>query len=238
MTNVQKLGFYATPPHDCNYLSDREAVTLFADPLFPKNTRLYSALADCGFRRSGEHLYIPNCNQCNSCISVRLPINEFRLSRSQSRVLKQNRDLSIKEIPAMYVLEHFELYQKYLAARHAGGGMDQPTPESYMEFLTASWTETLFYEMRLNGKLISVAVVDVMENAFSAVYTFFDPDYSSRSLGRYAILYEIEMAKQKGLTWLYLGYWIEKCKKMKYKNQYQPLEYYQNNAWRREPLPT
>ena len=125
MTNVQKLGFYATPPHECNYLPGREAVTLFADPLFPKNSRLYSALADCGFRRSGEHLYVPNCNKCNDCISVRVPVNEFKPSRSQSRVWKHNSDLSINELPAVFRQEHFDLYKKYLTTRHAGGGMDQ-----------------------------------------------------------------------------------------------------------------
>lgn len=238
MTNVQKLGFYATPPHECNYLPGREAVTLFADPLFPKNSRLYSALADCGFRRSGEHLYVPNCNKCNDCISVRVPVNEFKPSRSQSRVWKHNSDLSINELPAVFRQEHFDLYKKYLTTRHAGGGMDQPNPDSYMEFLTSSWSETLFFEMRREELLIAVAVVDIMDNALSAVYTFFDPDHAQRSLGRYAILHEIETAKRMGLTWLYLGYWIEKCKKMNYKNQYQPLEYYRNNVWYRGPLPS
>ncbi len=154
MTTVQKLAFFATPPHDCNYLPGREATTLFADPRFPKNTRLYTALADCGFRRSGEHLYIPHCSRCSACIPVRIPVDEFSPGRSQKRTLKRNRDLVIREQPAEYNEEHFRLYEKYLRARHPGGGMDNPTPGAYMNFLTASWADTVFYELRLNGTLL------------------------------------------------------------------------------------
>ena len=235
MTKAQKLGFYATPPHECNYLSGREAVTLFADPHFPKNSRLYSALADCGFRRSGEHLYVPHCSGCARCIPVRIPVAEFIPTRSQLRTRKRNRDLSIYRLPAEFNPEHFQLYRNYLKQRHTGGGMDNPTEANYMEFLTSSWSDTFFYEMRRNGQLLCVAVVDFMDNAMSAVYTFFDPDYSRNSLGRYAILYELEEAWRLELKWLYLGYWIKGCEKMEYKNEYQPLEYFINNMWTRTP---
>jgi arginine-tRNA-protein transferase len=238
VSQEQKLNFYATPPHECNYLPDREATTLFADPHFKKNTRLYSALADCGFRRSGEHLYTPHCDYCSSCIPVRIPVNEFTASRNQKRTWKQNRELKINKLAAEFNDEHFSLYEKYLLSRHSGGGMDNPTPESYMQFLTASWAETVFYEMRLadDDRLIAVAIVDLMENALSAVYTFFDPEYSHLSPGRFAILYEIEQARRQKLSFLYLGYWIENCKKMSYKDEYHPLEYYRNNDWFREPV--
>ena len=235
MTLVQKLGFYATPPHDCSYLPDREATTLFADPRFPKNKRLYTALADCGFRRSGEHLYIPHCGSCTSCIPVRIPVSEFTPSRNQQRTWKRNDDLRVVKSEQRFKDEHFELYRKYLAHRHAGGGMDNPTPENYLEFLVASWSETEFHEIRLGERLIGVAVMDVMDNALSAVYTYFDPEFERRSLGRYSILYEVEEARRRGLQWLYLGYWIENCRKMSYKNEYRPLQYFADNAWHDAP---
>ncbi len=177
---------------------------------------------------------MPHCSTCNSCISVRIPVAEFQPSRSQKRTLKKNTDLEISPVAAEFNATHFNLYQTYLAARHRGGGMDQPTPEDYMAYLTSSWAETVFFEMRLQGQVIAVAVVDKMDNAMSAVYTFFDPSFSHRSPGRFAVLYEIEQAKEAGLTWLYLGYWINACQKMKYKNEYQPLEYYIDNNWRRD----
>ncbi len=231
MTSVQKLSFYATPPHNCNYLADREATTLFADPRFPKNSRIYSALADCGFRRSGEHLYIPHCSACTSCIPVRIPAARFTPSANQLRTWKRNQVLSVKKLPAEYRPDHFALYRRYLTGRHAGGGMDNPTPDSYMSFLAASWSETYFYEMRYREDLVCVTVIDMMENALSAVYTFFDPAYGKMSPGKYAILYQIELARNLGLEWLYLGYWIEGCRKMNYKNEYRPLEYYIDNQW-------
>jgi arginine-tRNA-protein transferase len=234
MTTAHKLGFFATPPHDCNYLPDREAVTLFADPHFPKNTRIYSALADCGFRRSGEHLYIPHCTGCASCVPVRIPVNDFIRSRSQERTMKKNRHLSVYRLPAEFNEEHFQLYKRYIAERHPGGGMDDPDEKNYMDFLTSSWADTYFYEMRWGNKLIAIAVMDLMNNGISAVYTFFDLDYSKNSPGRFAILYEIDEAKRLGLQWLYLGYWIKGCGKMEYKNEYQPMEYFINNEWTRK----
>lgn len=236
MTRVQKLGFYATPPHGCNYLPEQEAVTLFADPRFPKNTRLYSALADCGFRRSGEHLYIPHCSACTRCVPVRIPVEEFMPTRSQQRTLRRNHSLSINRMPAEFDPEHFSLYKRYLDNRHPGGGMDGPSRENYIEFLIASWTETYFYEMRDANKLICIAVVDFMDNALSAVYTFYDPEFSKYSPGKYSILFEIEEARRLGKKWLYLGYWIEGCNKMKYKSEYRPMEFYIDNEWKRDSV--
>jgi len=231
MTSPQKLVFYATPPHDCNYLPERKAVTLFADPKFPKNMQLYSTLASSGFRRSGTHLYIPHCDNCHACISVRIPVSEFKLSRSQKRTWKKNSDIVIASLPADFSQEHFGLYKKYLAWRHPDGGMDNATEDAYMDFLTAHWTDTLFYEMRISGKLIAVAVTDVMNNGLSAVYTFYDPEESARSPGKYAILYQIAEAARLRLKWLYLGYWINECSKMQYKSDFRPHQIFRNNAW-------
>lgn len=234
MTAVQKLDFYATPPHNCNYLPGREAVTLFADPLLSKNTRMYAALADCGFRRSGKHLYVPHCSACSACVPVRIPVAEFRPSRSQLRTRKRNARLSIERHPATFKPEHFALYQRYLECRHPDGGMNNPSQENYLDFLTASWSDTYFYEMRDADVLVCVAVIDLLTNAMSAIYTFFEPDYARHSLGKFAILLEIEETKRLGLDWLYLGYWIKACQKMNYKNEYQPLEYYIDNEWQRQ----
>lgn len=231
MTSFQKLGFYATPPHRCNYLPDQEAVTLFADPNFPKNKRLYSALTASGFRRSGTHLYIPHCRDCHACISVRVPVEQFRPTRNQIRTCKRNEDLIIAEAPALFSQEHFELYEKYLTLRHADGGMDNPTPDTYMDFLTTEWTETVFFEFRKNEKLVAVAVTDILDDALSAVYTFYDPEFSRRSPGKFAILYQIAQASARGFKWLYLGYWIKQCGKMNYKSEYQPQQVYRNNNW-------
>ena len=227
----QTIALYASPTTDCNYLPEQQSTSLFADPDLQKNKYLHSTLSKQGFRRSGEYLYRPGCEKCNACIATRVPVDEFLPSRGQRRTLKKNEDLIVKVLPAEFTPEHFELYQRYLSSRHANAGMDNPTRESYMQFLTSSWSETHFIEFRLNNELAAIAVIDELDNAFSAVYTFFSPDLDKRSLGQFAILYEIEYARQNGLDWLYLGYWIDKCRKMNYKQDYRPQEHFKDNQW-------
>jgi len=229
----ESLGFYATPEHECSYLPGRKATTLFADPDFPKNRVLYSSLAGIGFRRSGEHVYQPYCRNCTACVPIRIPVRDFRANRNQRRNWKRNRDLTCHIKEALFSEEHFNLYQRYIHSRHAGGGMDNPDADNYMKFLTASWADTLFLEFRHQGALVAVSVVDMMDDALSAVYTFFEPDEYLRSPGRYAILYEIELACQYRYQWLYLGYWINECRKMNYKSEYLPNERFADNRWER-----
>lgn len=116
--------------------------------------------------------------------------------------------------------------------RHPNGGMNEAEPDEYIEFLTCDWSNTQFIEFRLQEKLLSVAVVDVLETGLSAIYTFFDPDHANRSLGTLAVLWAINRACEVSLPHLYLGYWIENCQKMSYKEKFQPAEQFQNGAWK------
>ncbi len=225
------IDLFATPETTCNYLPDQQSTTVFADPNLTKDKNVHSILALQGFRRSGEYIYRPNCQACQACISTRLRVADFQLNRNQRRTWKRNQDLDIQIHPAKFEQEHFDLYQRYIATRHEDGGMDNPTPESYMQFLTCEWSDTYFIEFRLDQNLVAVAVLDALENAFSAVYTFFAPHLSQRSLGRFAVLYEIDFAKQKGIEYLYLGYWIKECQKMSYKLDYQPQEHFIRGRW-------
>ena len=163
-------------------------------------------------------------------------MQEFAPRRSQRRVWRKNQDLTVSPVAPRFNSEHFDLYCRYLNSRHEGGGMDNPTPESYIDFLTSNWSRTVFYEFRLDEQLLAIAVVDRLKTGLSAVYTFFDPDYSVRSLGVYAILWQIEAAKHLNLENLYLGFWIQDCQKMSYKTQYQPLEYYSHGKWQTQVI--
>lgn len=228
---LNNLAFYASPAHECSYLPDRQAVTLFADPSAEMDTLLYTALVDFGFRRSGAYVYRPACPGCAACLSVRIPVAEFTPNRSERRTWRRNEDLTVQRTPATFRQEAFDLYRHYLGQRHAGGGMDDPSPEKYLHFLTSPWSDTFFYEFRLAGRLVAVAVVDQLLHGVSAVYTFYDPALSDRGLGTFAILWEIEQAKRQGLPYLYLGYWVEECSKMSYKGRFRPLEIYRNGRW-------
>ncbi len=232
----KKIHLYPTPPHECTYLDNRVARTVFIDPKLPQRANLYDRLSLHGFRRSGHHIYRHDCQNCTECLSVRVPVQEFVPRRSQRRVWRKNEDLTVSLVPPKFDAEHFELYCRYQNTRHEGGGMDNPSPKAYIDFLNSNWSKTGFYEFRLNGQLLAIAVVDRIKNGLSAVYTFFDPDYSSRSLGAYAILWQIEKAKRLKLANLYLGFWIKDSQKMAYKAEYQPLEYYSQGKWQKQKV--
>lgn len=225
------LVFYASPPHECSYLPEREAITLFADPHAPMSPALYSALAELGFRRSGSYIYRPRCLDCNACTPARIPVAGFVANRSQRRCEQRNRDLQVRLLPAEFVEEHYQLYRRYIQCRHADGGMNEDNPARYMEFLGSHWMNSQFVEFRAQDRLLMVAVIDQMENGLSAVYTFFDPEEKKRGLGTYGVLWQIAQARQQGLSHVYLGYWIAESPAMAYKKNFQPMEIYRQGRW-------
>ena len=162
---------------------------------------------------------------------MRVPIKQHQFSRNEKRALRRNSDLKISIIPGRFRDEHFDLYRRYISSRHNEGSMANPSKSDYHRFLICDWTDTLFFEYRLNRILIAVAVCDITDSGLSAVYTFFDPDYTERSPGHFAILNQIDESRTRDLDYLYLGYWIRDCNKMSYKRRYKPLEAYLNEQW-------
>ncbi|QFU75995.1 arginyltransferase [Halioglobus maricola] len=230
-SSLRDLKVYTTYPHSCSYLEDQEATTLFVDPRQEVDQTLYSNLSVLGFRRSGNHLYRPHCSNCEACIPARIPVNKFQPNRNQKRALKRNADLEIEVTGDIRDQSAFELYRRYIEQRHADGDMYPPDREQYQSFLDNAWECTRYYRFYQGGKLTAISVVDELLDGLSAIYTFFDPDLDDRSLGRYAILWQIEKAAEMGLDYLYLGYWIKNCRKMSYKSEYRPLELYLNGRW-------
>ncbi len=229
---MENIRFLLGQEHECDYLPERRARSVFLAPDSIQAQHVYSLLADQGFRRSGELVYRPHCSECNACIPVRVPVHQFSPDRNQRRALRKNADLIVQARPAEFQETHFALYLRYLRNRHPGGNMVESSPQDYLQFLCSPWVDTKFYEFRLHENLIGVSVVDHIDDALSAVYTFFDPDFAQRSLGKYAILWQIEHARNLGLSWLYLGYWIKSCRKMAYKNQYKPAQGFFNGKWK------
>ena len=227
-----RLLLFATPPHACGYLDGETATTVFADPRVANKISVYTMLSRYGFRRSGNHLYRPQCEKCHACVPVRVAVKPFHARRKQRRVWNKNQDLSVVPRDDGFQPDHFMLYRRYIRARHPGGSMDNPSEEQYREFLSCSWGNTVFFEFRLEGQLAAVAVSDVLDDGLSAVYTFFDPALSKRSLGAYGILWQIEEARRLNLDWLYLGYWIETSPKMRYKGDYRPQQRLIDGRWR------
>ena len=231
MTELAHLKFYATQPHPCSYLPDEQATTLFLDPSQPMDVEVYAQLSTLGFRRSGDHLYRPHCQSCQACIPARIPVDQFTPTRQQRKILNRNADLNVQAVTPCFTEEYYDLYLRYIETRHADGDMYPPSREQFSTFLVSELAFSRFIEFRLDRQLLAIAVTDVLPNGLSAVYTFFDPACEQRSLGRFAILWQISEAARQGLHALYLGYWIKNCRKMSYKTQYRPIELLVNQRW-------
>lgn len=237
MNSLSSLKLFATHPHTCSYLPQQEATTLFVDPTTALDVNIYSQLSDIGFRRSGEHLYRPHCASCNACVPVRIPVQRFQLSRAQKRCLQRNANLRIRCVNALNPSLHYPLYAQYIEQRHQDGDMYPPSLQQLTQFLGDSWAEPSYLEFWLQDELLAVAVSDRLVQGLSAIYTFYTPapEQDFRSLGVLAVLAQIERAAQLDLPYVYLGYWIKNCRKMAYKTQYTPLEYWYNQAWHPSP---
>lgn len=231
MTELARLKFYATQPHACSYLPNEQATTLFLDPSQPMNGQIYAELSELGFRRSGDHLYRPHCQLCKACVPARIPVIRFRPSRKQNRVLRRNLDIKVTRCDPGFTEERYQLYARYISERHADGDMFPPSRGQFSTFLVSHLPYAFFYEMRVEDRLVGVAVTDVLPNGMSAVYTFYDPNEEKRSLGVFGIVWQIAESRRLGLDAVYLGYWIKGCRKMSYKTEYRPIELFVNQRW-------
>ena len=231
MGGQANIRIFQTAEHACGYWPDRAARDLVLDPSDPALPGLYGPALAMGFRRSGRHVYRPNCAACHACTPVRIPVARFVASRSQRRCLARNADLSVVAKPALRTDEIFGLYRRYVETRHAGGGMDDPSESDFDAFLSCAWSQTQFVEFRLDGRLMAIAVTDVLPDALSAVYTFYEPDQSARGLGTLGILSQVSLARDAGLDYLYLGFWLDAHPKMDYKKTFRPLEALTGRHW-------
>ena len=232
--DLRYLRLFFTRPHQCSYLAEREAITSFVDPSLPVNTALHSQLSRMGFRRSGKFFYAPSCSNCQACIACRVVADEFHPNRSFRRTRKKNDDLSTKLVVDINRNEHYRVFEAYINERHRDGDMYPASPEQYQEFLGEGADCTHFLEFRQQGRLVGCSVVDILDDGLSAIYTYFLPEMSHRSLGTQAILTQVEIARSLSLPYVYLGYWIEDCRKMSYKDRFKPLELFIGNKWVRQ----
>jgi arginyl-tRNA--protein-N-Asp/Glu arginylyltransferase len=236
--SLRDIRVYTTFPHDCSYLEGQQATTLFIDPRQQISPELYTHLSMIGFRRSGDHIYRPHCARCNACIASRIPVQAFKPSRSQKRVWRRNADVRFEETQDIFDARTFELYSRYIRARHADGDMHPPDEAQYQSFLNNGLGNTRYFQMLSGETLLGIMVSDQMHDGLSAIYTFYEPEEESRSLGTLGVLFQIELARQLNLEHVYLGYWIQSCDKMNYKARFRPLEILVGGQWqRRDQLP-
>lgn len=216
---------------ECPYLEGQQSASILVDPEHDVDSQLFAMLSRSGFRRSGEMLYSPKCPSCSACMSVRIPTSRFKISRSQKRVWKRNRDISVSIEDVSFQQQHFEMYMRYQRHRHPESSMCDDDPSKYSGFIESQFSRSKFLCLSVDDKLIGISVIDQFEGGVSAVYTFFDPDYSDRSLGTYAILYLCKLARLRDIPFVYLGYWIDGSQKMDYKRNFKPLQGYRDRRW-------
>lgn len=215
---------FLTAAMPCPYLPGRQERKLFTHLAGRRAAAMHAILSDNGFRRSQNLIYRPACDGCSACQSVRIVANRFVASQRFRKVLRINADVTAKVIAPRATAEQFELFERYLNARHTGGGMTQMGYVDYEYMVEDTPVQSILVEYRVDGVLIAVALTDVMTDGLSMVYSFFAPELSHRGLGNLMILDHVKQVRNSGLAYVYLGYWVKDSPKMAYKAQFRPLE--------------
>ena len=210
-----------TPPMPCNYLNGEQEQILVVQDDDLHSQAGYEVLLLNGFRRSGNDVYRPHCPTCQACQSIRIDTQLFKPSKSQKRLLNKNKHVKMR-VSHQPQPDYYPLYERYINTLHSDGAMYPASQPQYDGFITSAWLTPTFLEFYLDERLIAVAVTDVMPNSMSAMYCFYEPDLLAHSLGTYAILQQLILAKKTGHQWLYLGYQIDQCSKMNYKVKFNP----------------
>jgi arginine-tRNA-protein transferase len=223
-----KFGLSTT--FQCGYLPEREERLLVYIDEMPMSESIYTALQAQGFRRSESFVYRPHCQNCSACQSIRIPVHNFVPSKSQKRVLNKATPFSIK-FSNKEKNSYYALFERYINEKHKNGVMYPADKSQLKSFTQCEWVEKVFIELYDEDKLIAVAICDVTLDSLSAVYTFYDPNYMTYSIGTLMILQQINLTKSIEKTWLYLGYYIQDCDKMNYKNKFTPYQIRKDDQW-------
>ena len=241
---TQSPQFFLTAPSPCPYIDGQFERKVFTHLVGDKAPELNDLLTQGGFRRSQNIAYRPACETCRACISVRVIAEDFRPTRSMRRIRDANSGLVGEMRVPVPTSEQYSVFRSYLDDRHFDGGMADMTVLDYAMMVEDSHVETKLVEYRAHGPdsrisgrgagaLLSVALTDVLSDGLSMVYSFYDPEHQTRSLGTYMILDHIARARRMGLAYVYLGYWVRDSRKMDYKGRFLPQERLMADGWTR-----
>lgn len=230
MTKQLRFGLTAAMP--CSYLPSEQEQLVFLLPEQPITEELYRQLMANNFRRSGEQVYTPYCKTCQACQSVRLPVAQFKPSRSQRRLMNKAQRASWHfTLTDTASPDYFDLFKHYVAFKHNDGVMYPATTDQLDPMLQCSWLPVKFLEQYYQNKLVAVTIVDVLADSFSAVYTFYHQQAAAFSPGILAVLNLLTQAQQQGKTYLYLGFYVQNCQKMNYKAAFLPQQRFIQGQW-------
>ena len=234
---TRQIRFFLTAPSPCPYLPDRFERKVFAHLPLSDGANVNDSLTQVGFRRSQNIAYRPACEACAACVSARIPVADYSFSRSERKTLARNEDVERSVVEAEATMEQFDLLRRYLMARHAAGGMAEMAWPDYVAMVedTAVRTHVIEYRIKARdggpGDLIACALVDVMSDGLSLVYSYYDPTLTRRSLGSFVILDHVVQAGLAPVPYVYLGYWVRGSAKMAYKVRFSPIELLRPDGW-------
>jgi arginine-tRNA-protein transferase len=231
--------FFITAPSPCPYVPGRQERKVFTHLVGPDARLLNSQLSQGGFRRSQNIAYRPACDGCQSCVSVRVPVKDFRWTRAFRRIIARNGDVRSNIVRAQATSEQYSLFRTYIDTRHSEGGMANMTVLDFSAMVDDNLVDSRIVEYRLPplrdnapGELIAAVLVDVLEDGLSMIYSFYEPTLMARSLGTLIILDNILRVERMGLPYVYLGYWVKESHKMHYKSRFLPQERLGPDGWR------
>jgi leucyl-tRNA---protein transferase len=225
---LSEISWYLSNEHPCPYIDGNLSTNVFCQDE-NLNALSYEVLQEQGFRRSGKTFYRPQCSGCNACIPIRIKALDFKASKSQRKVRNKNQDIQIVWSTLTSDEEHLDLYNRYQDEIHQG--MMSANKDGFEEMFSHEGYIVSEIQFRVDNKLIGVSIIDLGINSMSSVYFYYDPEYRERRLGIYSVLIEIQYCIEKNLDFWYGGYTIANCKKMEYKNQFKPAEYFYNKQW-------
>lgn len=228
---LNDLLFRSSIEFPCSYIKGNQERRFYVSISVPDCTNIVSELTKRGFRRNYNHMYIPSCKDCNSCISSRINIKQFIFSKSNKRNLRINNDLSLV-VNKDYNEKRFNLFKYYCRVRHTNGGMKSMTENEFISFFHKSTNETKIFDLiDKDEKLYGSILLDILNDGYSAVYSFFNPDLNKRGLGKNLILKTIENMKHNQGNYLYIGYWVKESENMSYKSSFNNIEYFKEGNW-------
>ncbi|SEL31964.1 arginine-tRNA-protein transferase [Sphingomonas palmae] len=230
--------FFVTSPQPCPYLPGRQERKVFTELSGPHAAELNDALGRIGFRRSQSVAYRPSCAGCAACVSVRVLAREFRANATQRKLMRRHGQVEISACRPWATDEQYQLLRRYLAARHPTGGMVGMDEMDYADMVEQSPVNSVIVEYRTPavgdapGQLIGACLTDRQADGLSMIYSFFDPDDKAwPGLGNMIILDHIQRAREAGLDYVYLGYWVKGSARMAYKTRYRPIEVLGPRGW-------
>ena len=230
MSDAELVVFDQEEP--CPYLPDRTARMPLRAPSGDLTRAEFDRKLFEGDRRAGEYLYRTHCPTCSACQPIRLDVATFRPRRTQRRQWNLGQRLLRTEVVKPKVdPQRVALFNRHRRERGLSDETREISAFGYENFLVETCGETLEIDYYCEGRLVGVAIFDQGKTSLSAVYCFYDPSFRRVSLGVYSVLWQVELCRQGGMRYLYLGYYVAQSPHMSYKALYRPHERLVDGRW-------